>query len=161
MTIRFFVAGIPRSQGSVTAMPSGAGQKPAYLYGKTAQAHKRVVEWRSKVSVAAAAHEPIPPGAAQLSVVFVLAKPPSTKRLTPAVAPDLDKLVRAIGDALEAAGVIGNDSRIVALRAYKVYQDERSLDTRFHTVGAHVRLETAPPGSLIQAAAKVLDEVLL
>ena len=34
--------------------------------------------------------------------------------------PDLDKLIRAIGDALEASGVITSDAQIVDIRAEKL-----------------------------------------
>jgi crossover junction endodeoxyribonuclease RusA len=38
-------------------------------------------------------------------------------------APDLDKLVRAVGDALTQAGVLRDDALIVALAAAKVYDE--------------------------------------
>lgn len=41
----------------------------------------------------------------------------------PNVKPDLDKLVRAVGDALSSAAVIADDARIVGMTATKVYAD--------------------------------------
>ena len=38
-------------------------------------------------------------------------------------APDLDKLVRSVGDSLTASGLIKDDARIVALRAMKIEVD--------------------------------------
>lgn len=40
-------------------------------------------------------------------------------RVPMTVAPDVDKLARAVNDALQAAGLIRNDSQIVVLRASK------------------------------------------
>lgn len=55
---------------------------------------------------------------------FYLPRPKSVqKRLRPHVAPDLDKLERAIGDALEGVAY-DNDSQIVSWRADKWYADD-------------------------------------
>jgi len=48
-------------------------------------------------------------------------KPKTVDSPLPSVAPDLDKLVRAVGDALAIAGVYADDSRIVRISARKVY----------------------------------------
>lgn len=45
-------------------------------------------------------------------------------RLWKWTAPDLDKLVRAIGDALQQSGVIKDDSRIVSIEAVKRYDKD-------------------------------------
>jgi Holliday junction resolvase RusA-like endonuclease len=37
--------------------------------------------------------------------------------------PDLDKLLRGIGDALQISGVISNDGQIVSIEAHKVYSE--------------------------------------
>jgi Holliday junction resolvase RusA-like endonuclease len=57
----------------------------------------------------------------ELIVNFYMLKPSSVKRSLPSVAPDLDKLVRAVGDALAIGGVYTDDSRIVRISARKVY----------------------------------------
>jgi Holliday junction resolvase RusA-like endonuclease len=64
--------------------------------------------------------EPID-GPCELIVMFYLPKPVSVKRSAPSVAPDLDKLVRAVGDALAIAGVYTDDSRIIRISARKLY----------------------------------------
>ncbi len=57
----------------------------------------------------------------ELIVNFYMPKPKSVNRALPSVAPDLDKLVRAVGDALAIAGVYADDSRIVRISARKLY----------------------------------------
>jgi crossover junction endodeoxyribonuclease RusA len=49
--------------------------------------------------------------------------------------PDLDKLIRAVGDSLTTAGIISDDSRIIAIHAQKLYADARG-------VGAVIRVNT-------------------
>jgi Holliday junction resolvase RusA-like endonuclease len=48
--------------------------------------------------------------------------------------PDLDKLLRSVGDSLTGT-VIRDDSRIIAIHAQKLYADARG-------VGAVIRLNT-------------------
>jgi len=51
---------------------------------------------------------------------------PKSQRLSPIVPPDLDKLLRAIGDAVGQSGLIwGDDSQIVEISARKHYADNR------------------------------------
>jgi Holliday junction resolvase RusA-like endonuclease len=57
----------------------------------------------------------------ELIVNFYMLKPASVKRSLPTVAPDLDKLIRSVGDALAIAGVYTDDSRIVRISARKLY----------------------------------------
>lgn len=53
---------------------------------------------------------------------FILTRPKSVRRLLPSAKPDLDKLMRAVGDALENV-VVTNDSRIVSWVVTKRYAD--------------------------------------
>lgn len=65
-------------------------------------------------------------GPVELHVTFYLERPASismSKRPFPIVPPDVDKLVRAIGDGLTDAGVWGDDSQVVLLVASKEYAD--------------------------------------
>lgn len=68
-------------------------------------------------------------GPVRLEVDFYLERPksvPQGKRPLPIVAPDLDKLVRAVGDGIGQSGMIwGDDSQIVEIVARKYYADER------------------------------------
>jgi Holliday junction resolvase RusA-like endonuclease len=46
--------------------------------------------------------------------------------------PDLDKLLRAIGDALTIAGVFADDSRIIEINASKSFADQRPPGVHIH-----------------------------
>jgi crossover junction endodeoxyribonuclease RusA len=60
-----------------------------------------------------------------LSVVFYLPRPKSATRSLPSVTPDLDKLIRSVGDSLTDSGILRDDSRIVRITAEKRYADDR------------------------------------
>ena len=73
---------------------------------------------------------------AELTVIFYLPRPKSVlTRSFPAVMPDLDKLIRAVGDSLTDAGIIRDDSRIITITARKLYADDRGP-------GAVIRVNT-------------------
>lgn len=83
--------------------------------------------WRGAVVAAARARVALAgwlvlDGPVALSVTFWLTRPAAAKgRARPHVRPDLDKLVRAVMDALTEAGVWSDDSRVVRLSAAKHY----------------------------------------
>jgi crossover junction endodeoxyribonuclease RusA len=122
------VFGEPASQGSHSV-----------IHGRIVQVnsakHKR---WRNAVAFAAMdiitegfqpLDEPL-----ELSVIFYLPRPKTATRDFPAVMPDLDKLIRAVGDSLSGL-VYVDDSRIVSINAQKRYADDRGP-------GAVIRLNT-------------------
>lgn len=56
---------------------------------------------------------------------FYLPRPTSVKRLLPSVAPDLDKLMRTLGDGLSInSDALADDGLIVRWHAAKVYADK-------------------------------------
>lgn len=57
----------------------------------------------------------------ELIVNFYLARPKTVTRGAPSVPPDLDKLIRSVGDALVVGGILTDDSRIVRISARKIY----------------------------------------
>jgi Holliday junction resolvase RusA-like endonuclease len=59
----------------------------------------------------------------ELIVNFYLPKPKTVSRQLPSVSPDLDKLIRAVGDSLTDSGVVVDDSRIVRISARKLYAE--------------------------------------
>jgi Holliday junction resolvase RusA-like endonuclease len=59
----------------------------------------------------------------ELIVNFYLPKPKTVDRQLPSVSPDLDKLIRAVGDSLTDSGVVVDDSRIVRISARKLYAE--------------------------------------
>jgi Holliday junction resolvase RusA-like endonuclease len=88
-----------------------------------------LLQWRADIRAALQAqlprdHRELLRGPVAVRVRFLVTKPPSVphKRVFPVVAPDLDKLVRAVGDALEKILVL-NDAQIVGWEAWKIYTD--------------------------------------
>lgn len=124
----FRVYGIPAPQGSKNSGVSSKTGK-SFVYEQNSAA---LGKWRDaivKAARTAKADAPAMTGPVRLVVHFWLPRPPSvppSKRQMPHVKPDLDKLVRAVGDALETAEVFENDSQIVnivAMKAYAVEED--------------------------------------
>jgi Holliday junction resolvase RusA-like endonuclease len=56
--------------------------------------------------------------------MFFMPRPRTVKRELPTVPPDLDKLIRAINDSATDAGIFDDDSQVVEVVAYKVYEAE-------------------------------------
>lgn len=71
--------------------------------------------------------------ALKLEVKFCVERPKTIKREYPITPYDLDKLVRAVGDALTISGVISDDAIITDILAVKRYGDGCPF-------GAHVTL---------------------
>lgn len=65
-------------------------------------------------------------GPLHLHAIFHITPPKILRRLHPTVAPDLDKLIRTICDALQLGGLIINDAQIVSITAKKIYDPEWS-----------------------------------
>lgn len=68
-------------------------------------------------------------GPIRLEVDFYLERPKSVSRASrpfPIVPPDLDKLLRGVGDGIGQSGLIwGDDSQIIEISGRKFYADER------------------------------------
>lgn len=117
--IAFIVRGTPAPQGS----------KRAFVVGNRARVvedSKKSAPWRDSVAAAAAdaMNGALPIDVpVTVTVTFFFARPKSVKRPLPSVAPDVDKLARAVLDGLTAGGVFTDDSRVVDLHAKKRYRD--------------------------------------
>jgi crossover junction endodeoxyribonuclease RusA len=118
-SLRVVVFGAPATQGS----------KKAFIRGKKVslvEMDAKLPAWRAAVESAARLSagptwEPID-AAVSISGEISLQKPKTTKYPdAPAGTPDLDKLQRAIGDALTKARVIADDARIVHWNIRKVW----------------------------------------
>ncbi|QWW20148.1 RusA family crossover junction endodeoxyribonuclease [Schaalia sp. 19OD2882] len=119
--IEFFVAGTPVPEGS-TKYLGHRGGRPIIVHDSP-----DLVAWRQAVALVAANEaakagwdlpldEPV-----SVTTKFFMPRPKSAPgRALPAVKPDLDKLVRAVGDAL-GTRLLREDSRIVRWAADKVY----------------------------------------
>jgi Holliday junction resolvase RusA-like endonuclease len=109
------IVGDPASQGS-----------HAIMHGRIVQVNsKKHKAWRNAITQTALATLPADwqpiDEPCELIVNFYLPKPASVKRSLPTVSPDLDKLIRAVGDSLTDSGVVLDDSRIVRISARKLY----------------------------------------
>ena len=113
--VTIFVRGVPAAKGSVSAFPI---RRRSGKLGVAITHSTRSKTWEALV------REQLPErvrltGPVEVEVTFRLPRPLSVTREQPAVRPDLDKLVRAVLDAL--TGLIEDDSRVVRLWAQKVY----------------------------------------
>lgn len=118
----FFAGGEPVPQGS----------KNAYVRAGRAvlvDTNPRLKPWRATVCAAAEAaiadegwetlDEPC-----HVYLEFTMPRPKRPRWWVPAVKPDLDKLTRAVFDALTDAGVWRDDSRVVSMEVTKWYEDD-------------------------------------
>lgn len=113
------VPGVPVPQGSMKSLG------PGRLVHSNPQA---LLPWRASViahlrqEMVKAGEWPID-GPVKCCVTFYLPRPKSApkSRVWPDKKPDLDKLGRAVGDALEQAGVLHSDAQIVQWGKTKQY----------------------------------------
>jgi crossover junction endodeoxyribonuclease RusA len=90
------------------------------------EASDKLKPWRARIT-AAAIYARVEQRIEPLDVpvgcylTFYMPRPASAKREVPSVKPDIDKLTRAVLDALTDADIWTDDSRVVSLYALKVY----------------------------------------
>lgn len=128
-----YVTGLPIAQGSMSAFPTRSGRIVV-----TDQKGPNLKSWRTQVANAARqAHDGEPfDGPVSVSIAFVLPRPKKHYRtgrfahlLRPdaptwhTTKPDIDKLERAILDALTQSGTIHDDAQVARLNATKTYGD--------------------------------------
>lgn len=134
--IAFFVTGDPKTQGSMRVRVDGQGHPFV-----TPDNSKDLKVWRKAVADTArfvsgygtTIDEPL-----RVILTFYLPKPKSRPKKDRFAdrKPDLDKLVRAVLDALSKdAPLIREDSRVVSIMATKVFAEEGA------PTGVHVTLE--------------------
>ncbi len=111
-----FIPGTPAPQGSKRHVGGGV----------MIESSKAVKPWRQDVRAALldSSGQPVArfEGAVSVRADFVMPRPASTpKRSTPPAIkrPDLDKLIRAVLDAVGSAGVWRDDSQVVEVQATK------------------------------------------
>jgi Holliday junction resolvase RusA-like endonuclease len=115
----------------VYGRPTPQGSKRVFN-GRIVEAQSaNLKKWRAAIEEACQsyANQNIHLGPIRLEVDFYLERPKTVKvkdRALPIVPPDLDKLLRGVGDGIGQSGIIwGDDSQIVEISARKFYADDR------------------------------------
>lgn len=109
--ITFRLDGVPVPQGSMRVFNGNI------VHSQGAA----LATWRSAVAIAAKQAGCKPEaGAIRLDILFGMPKPKTVKRNYPSVAPDLDKLIRAVLDALTAIAYI-DDGQVIEINSSKIY----------------------------------------
>ena len=122
MKLTFTVTGEPKPQGSKRGFVTRTGK-----VALVEQAGKPLKTWRNEVTLTAAFESEnqgwtITDKPIQATITFRLNKPQRPKAPLPSTRPDLDKLIRAVLDAITAAHNIWvDDSQVVTLTARKTY----------------------------------------
>ena len=115
----FFVPGIPKPQGSKRAFVNPKTNRAVVVEDNT-----KTHDWRSDVRAMAYDYSDsrISDGPVRLELEFVMRRPVSTPKTKPTPhavkKPDLDKLVRAILDALTGI-LFSDDSQVTGITAHK------------------------------------------
>lgn len=126
------VLGDPKSQGSLRAIIPRNAKQPVIIDDN----RKPLADWRRALVVEMREGWGRPPTHLPVAVnlAFRLARPQRPQHDLPIVPPDLDKLVRAVLDAMTVARVVRDDKQVVQIHATKVYED---VD---HPPGVHVKV---------------------
>ena len=129
--ITFFVPGTPQPKGSSVAFK---GRHTNKIIVKNA--NKKSMPWQNQVSWEANERRPEVPweGPISISLEFNFVCPKSSKRRSPTVRPDLDKLARNMLDALEGI-FYQNDAQVTALFLSKSYADAPGVMVSIREVG--------------------------
>lgn len=127
--ISFDVPGVPVTEGSTRAYPTTDGRHVRVTHDKA----NELEAWRTLIRAMALQEAtdtgwPLGyDGPVEVAATFFLPRPQRPRWAEPAVKPDLDKLARALGDAItedrhhHRRGLIREDSRIVAWHLRKEY----------------------------------------
>ena len=114
----------------VYGVPAPQGSKKNVGHGIMVEMSKKVKPWRDAVSWAVIEKRGGDPqrcratGAVEVNITFFLKAPKKKKTKFPTTRPDVDKLTRSTFDSLTTVGAIEDDSNVVHLSAWKVYEDE-------------------------------------
>lgn len=115
----FLIPGQPVPQGSMRHVGNG----------RIVSKNPELKKWRERIAtiVREQVGEPEITDPVSVRVLFTLTKPKSVKRWLPTVPPDLDKLQRAVGDAISIdVKYLKDDAQIVIWEAGKVYGEQPS-----------------------------------
>ena len=121
--ITFRVNGIPIPQGSMKVING----RVLHSQGSALASWRSLVGWEARLAGASPHSFPV-----KITITFFMPRPKTVKRAYPSVAPDLDKLIRAVLDGLTGVAY-EDDGQVVQIHAQKLYGAE---------VGAEIELET-------------------
>ena len=127
--IQFTVYGNPQPKGSTKAF---AYMKDGRPMAAVTHDNKKTKPWQQTLSVMAQQYRPdqIYQGAVKLTLRFYFSRPTSVsvkKRPDHTVRPDLDKLVRTVGDALKGV-FYSDDSKVTKITTSKAYDDNPRVE---------------------------------
>lgn len=130
--------------------PAAQGSKRHVGHGRMIEQSAAVAPWRDTVTTAGFGAGPCLDGPIALRMIFTVARPTSARKsvLRPCRSPDLDKMTRAVFDAVTAAGLWADDGRVADIhRLAKVWPgyDPEALPV---------------PGVIVAAVEIVADEKL-
>jgi Holliday junction resolvase RusA-like endonuclease len=117
---RFVVLGLPATKGSTVSFLDQRGQVVTKADCKTLAQWTQAVGWAAR-GAGIVLFPPETP--VHVRADFQFTRPKSTKRVLPTVKPDLDKLARALLDALIGVAFV-DDGQVTALTVAKRYADE-------------------------------------
>jgi len=103
----------------VDGKPVPQGSKNIYR-GRLVESAKGLKEWRHAIALEAAKQNWYTEEPVNILVHFYFQRPKTVTRARPSVKPDIDKLLRSVGDALTGV-VFKDDSQIVEIAAKKEY----------------------------------------
>ncbi len=120
--IKFTVVGKPTPQGSKRGFVTKHGK-----VAMVEQAGAALKNWRNAITATAIQQrikqnwDGYADGPVGVILVFGMKKPLKPKYSTPAVRPDIDKLTRAVLDALTDSHIWKDDSQVIDLKVEKTY----------------------------------------
>jgi Holliday junction resolvase RusA-like endonuclease len=121
------IRGTPQPQGAIRSL--GKGRPSIHANAERLLPWREVVQHACELAMAASTTATWPiTGPVAVELTFTVRKPtsaPKTRRIWPTTRPDIDKLARAILDALTNAGVLRDDSQVTTLIAHKAYPNEQ------------------------------------
>lgn len=127
----------------VPGTPAPQGSKNAYRHGNKTilvETSKKLPTWRKTIQFHAQKHCPQPlQGAIHLDIEFIMPRPKTLpkKQKHMTKKPDLDKLIRAVGDALTTIAY-KDDNQINTITARKRYQHQNEQ------TGAIITIQETP-----------------
>lgn len=128
LVAEFHIDGVPVPQGSKKGF-----SRPGSTIVQLVDDNKKTLKpWRELVTATtmAAYSGPRVEGPVMLQLVFETVRPVSVKREHPAVKPDVDKLMRAICDAITDAGLWRDDAQVCIAHISKVYAERPGVLVR-------------------------------